>query len=53
MGSLLEAYVDEARAHELIDMAREFNIDAQIIGRVEASPKKKLTIRSADGQFEY
>lgn len=37
----------------MIAIAKEFNIDSQIIGHVEASEKKQLTIRSEFGMFEY
>ncbi len=53
MGHRMEIYTDEATAAEIIRIAQEFNLPAQIIGRVEASEKKKLTIRSAHGVFEY
>ena len=36
-----------------IDISKSFGIDAQIIGRVEPSEAKKLTIKSAYGTFEY
>ena len=38
---------------DVIDISKSFGIDAQIIGRVEASETKKLTIKSAYGTFEY
>ncbi len=53
MGHRMEIYTDEATAAEIIRIAQEFNLPAQIVGRVEASDKKKLTIRSAHGVFEY
>ena len=53
MGHRMEIYTDENTAEEIIQIAQEFNLPAQIIGRVEASDKKKLTIRSAHGVFEY
>jgi phosphoribosylformylglycinamidine cyclo-ligase len=53
MGHRMELYTDEATARDIIRIAQEFNLPAQIIGRVEASDKKKLTIRSAHGVFEY
>lgn len=53
MGHRMEIYTDEATAAEIIRIAQEFNLPAQIIGRVEASDKKKLTIRSTHGVFEY
>jgi phosphoribosylformylglycinamidine cyclo-ligase len=37
----------------MIRISESFNIRAKVIGRVEASTQKKLTIRSEFGQFEY
>ena len=53
MGSLLEFYVNETTAKNLIDIAHSFNIDAQIIGRVEAADKKGVVVKSAHGEFVY
>ena len=52
-GHRLEAYTDEKTAEEMIRISESFNIRAKVIGRVEASAQKKLTIRSEFGQFEY
>lgn len=53
MGSRMEFYVPESEAAEIIAAAKSFNINAQIIGRVEKSEAKKLTIKSKYGEFEY
>jgi phosphoribosylformylglycinamidine cyclo-ligase len=53
MGSLLEFYVNETTAKSLIDIAHSFNIDAQIIGRVEAADKKGVVVKSGHGEFVY
>ncbi len=53
MGHRLEIYTDPESAKELIALASSFNIEAQIIGRVEASEIKKLTIQTDKGIFEY
>ena len=53
MGHRLEIYTDEINAQEMIDIAKELNIEAQIIGRVEESPVKKLSIITQNGIFEY
>ena len=53
MGHRLEIYTNENAANEMIQIAKEFNIDAQIIGHVEDSEKKQLTIKSEFGTFEY
>jgi phosphoribosylformylglycinamidine cyclo-ligase len=49
----MELYVNPNVANEIIEIAQSFNIEAQIIGRVEASNTKKLTIKSEYGVFEY
>ena len=53
MGHRLEIYTNEKAAQEMIQIAKEFNIEAQIVGHVEASDKKQLTIKSQFGTFEY
>lgn len=53
MGHRMELYVSPEIADGLIAISKSFNIDAQIVGRVEASPTKKLTITSEHGMFEY
>ena len=52
MGHRMELYVDPSIAEEIIEISKSFNVDAQIIGRVEAG-EKKLTIESPYGKFEY
>jgi phosphoribosylformylglycinamidine cyclo-ligase len=53
MGHRLEVYTDEVTAQELIGISQKFNIEAQIVGRVEASPSKKLTLKTPYGTFNY
>ena len=53
MGHRMELYVDESVAAEIIEISKSFNVEAKIIGRVEASEAKKLTIKSAHGEYEY
>jgi phosphoribosylformylglycinamidine cyclo-ligase len=53
MGHRMELYVNETIAADVIKISESFNIPAQIVGRVEASPEKKLTIKSPYGTFEY
>ncbi|MEX0996506.1 MAG: AIR synthase related protein [Flavobacteriaceae bacterium] len=53
MGHRMEIYCKPAIADELIAISKSFNVDAQIVGRVEASEKKKLTIKSKFGEFNY
>ncbi len=53
MGHRLEVYLPEEFAQQVIDISKSFNIDAQIVGRCEASSKKELIIESEFGRFEY
>ncbi|MDM1045628.1 phosphoribosylformylglycinamidine cyclo-ligase [Myroides sp. 1354] len=52
-GHRMELYVNPAIAEEIIAIAQSFNVRAQIVGRVEASADKKLTIQSTYGTFTY
>jgi len=53
MGHRMELYVPQTIADSIIEISKSFNIDAQIVGRVEANEGKRLTIRSPYGAFEY
>ncbi|MBQ4161758.1 MAG: phosphoribosylformylglycinamidine cyclo-ligase [Parabacteroides sp.] len=54
MGHRLEVYMSPEYAEEVITISKSFNIDAQIVGRVEESKgKKELIIRSEFGEFTY
>lgn len=53
MGHRLEVYLSEEDAQEVIAISKSFNIDAQIIGRIEKSERKELIIRSEFGEFNY
>lgn len=53
MGHRMELYVPEEIAADIIKISESFGIPAQIIGRVEAADKKKVTIRSPFGEFVY
>lgn len=53
MGHRMEIYVPAEIAEEIIAISKSFNIDAQIIGRVESSPRKQVTITTEKGTFEY
>lgn len=53
MGHRMEIYLPEALAGEIIKVAQSFNIEAQIVGKVEEFDGKKLTIHSEHGTFEY
>ena len=52
-GHRMELYVKPEIAEDIIAVSRSFNVEAQVIGRVEASNTKKLTITSEYGVFTY
>ncbi|WP_300022349.1 AIR synthase related protein [uncultured Maribacter sp.] len=52
-GHRLEFYLPENLADDIIEISKSFGVNAQIIGRVEASDSKKLTISSKYGTFVY
>ncbi|RZP10292.1 MAG: phosphoribosylformylglycinamidine cyclo-ligase [Flavobacteriales bacterium] len=53
MGHRMEIYTDRSTADKIISISKGFNIEAKIVGRVEDSMNKKLTISSSYGTFEY
>jgi len=53
MGHRMELYVSPEIAEDIISISQSFNVDAQIVGRVEASASKKLSISSEFGEFVY
>ena len=53
MGHRMELYVSPETAEEIIKISKSFSVDAQIIGRVEKSHEKKLTLITKYGTFEY
>ena len=53
MGHRMELYVPEEISETIISISEFFGVDAQIIGRIEASAKKQLTIFSPYGEFGY
>jgi phosphoribosylformylglycinamidine cyclo-ligase len=53
MGHRMELYVPQEIAEDIIKISKSFNIDAQIVGRVEAADQKQVTIRSEFGEFVY
>ena len=52
-GHRMELYVSPEIAEDIIAISKSYNVNAQIIGRVEESSSKKLTIKSEYGVFEY
>lgn len=53
MGHRLEIYTNEYNASKIINIAKSFNIGAQIIGRVEKARQKSLLIQTPQGDFDY
>ena len=53
MGHRMEIYLPQKFAQPIIDIAQSFGIEAKIIGRVEVSEKKQVTIKTEAGEFIY
>ena len=53
MGHRMEVYLPEEYAEQIIEISKSYNVEAKIVGRVEASDVKKLTIVSDKGTFVY
>ncbi len=53
MGTRLEIYTNEKDADKLINISKSFGVDAQVIGRVEASEKKELVIKLKDEELIF
>ena len=53
MGHRMELYVSPETAEEIIKISKSFSVDAKIIGRVEKSHEKKLTLVTKYGTFKY
>jgi phosphoribosylformylglycinamidine cyclo-ligase len=53
MGHRMEVYIEEQYAQRVIEISKTFGVDAQIVGHVEASNKKQVTIKSVAGTFIY
>ena len=52
MGHRLEIYLAPEDAEQAIAISKSFNIDAQVVGRIEKGARS-LTIRSEFGEFNY
>ena len=52
-GHRMELYVKPEVAEDIIAISKSFNVNAQVVGRVESSDEKKLTIQSEYGTFNY
>jgi phosphoribosylformylglycinamidine cyclo-ligase len=53
MGHRMEIYLPQKYAEQVISIARSFGVEAQIIGRVERSDKKQVTVKTLQGEFTY
>ena len=53
MGTRLEIYCDAASADDMIEVAKSFGVDAQVIGRVEESEKKELMIKVEEEFLQF
>jgi phosphoribosylformylglycinamidine cyclo-ligase len=53
MGHRMEVYLNQQFAQRVIEISKTFGVDAQVVGRVEASDKKQVTIKSPAGIFTY
>ncbi|MBX2922636.1 MAG: phosphoribosylformylglycinamidine cyclo-ligase [Chitinophagaceae bacterium] len=53
MGCRMEVYTPPAHAHSIIQAAAQFGIEAQVIGRVEASEKQELVIKTKEAEIRW
>ena len=53
MGHRMEVYIEEKYAQQIIDISKNFNIEAKIIGHVKSASKKQLTIKHENSSFIY
>ncbi|MDQ3552145.1 MAG: AIR synthase-related protein [Bacteroidota bacterium] len=53
MGCRIEIYVEEDKAEQIISISKQFDIEAQVIGRVEPSNKKELLIQKNGAEILY
>lgn len=53
MGHRMEIYTSPAYAEPMIEIARSFGVDAKVVGRVEKSDRKKVTLQTPKGEFVY
>jgi phosphoribosylformylglycinamidine cyclo-ligase len=53
MGHRMEIYTDAASAEQMISISKDFGVDAKIIGKVEASEKSQVTVKTELGTFIY
>ena len=53
MGHRMELYVDESVANDIISISKSFNVDAQVIGYVEAADHAQVTIKHNGAEYIY
>ncbi len=53
MGHRMEVYLNEKHAQQVIDISTTFDVEAKVVGRVEAADKKQVTIKCTHGEFVY
>lgn len=53
MGHRMEVYLEEKYAQKVMDISKSFNVEAKVIGRVEAADVKKVTLKTAQGTYIY
>ncbi len=53
MGHRMEIYLPEKYASDIISISKQFGVEAQVIGRVEASEQKQVTLKTAQGEYIY
>lgn len=53
MGHRLEVFTNETTAAKMINAAQVFNIEAKIIGRVEAAAQSSLLLKGSFGELKY
>jgi phosphoribosylformylglycinamidine cyclo-ligase len=53
MGHRMELYVAPELAEQIIKISESFNVSAQVVGRVEKSNQKELTIKGPHEKFQY
>ena len=53
MGHRMELYVEPSIAEHIIEISKSFSVDAKVIGHVESSKNKKLTLETVYGTITY
>jgi len=53
MGHRMEFYVAPSQADEIISISKSFNVEAKVVGRVEAATSKKLDLITPYGSYQY